>query len=100
MSLSTRRQIDCLLVRAWTSSSLSEPFMKKTFAPLLIVLAGLLLTVQTASATPIASTTFGGQKYDLYAADTVDGLISWAAADLAATAAGGYLAVLTTLEET
>jgi hypothetical protein len=74
--------------------------MKKTFAPLLIVLAGLLLTVQTASATPIASTTFGGQKYDLYAADTGDGLISWAAADLAATAAGGYLAVLTTLEET
>jgi len=75
--------------------------MKKTFAALSVALSGLLLAVQSVSASPIASVTFGGHQYDLYAAGPNDGdLISWLDANTQATAAGGHLAVLTTLEET
>jgi len=74
--------------------------MMKVFPVLAAGLFGLLLTVQSASATPIAVTTYGGHTYSLYAAQTADGLISWAAADAAATSVAGYLAVLTDLAET
>ena len=73
--------------------------MMKVSQVLAAGLFGLMLTAQSASALPIASVIYGGQKYDLYAATDVTGLISWADANAAATTAGGYLAVLTSLAE-
>ena len=73
--------------------------MMKVSQVLAAGLFGLMLTAQSASALPIASVTYGGQQYDLYAATDVTGLISWADANAAATTAGGYLAVLTSLAE-
>jgi len=74
--------------------------MKKVFSVLAAALFGLLLTVQSSSATSIASTLYGNHRYELYAATDVTGLITWADAAAAATLAGGYLAVLTDLAET
>ena len=63
--------------------------MMKVSQVLAAGLFGLMLTAQSASALPIASVIYGGQKYDLYAATDVTGLISWADANAAATTAGG-----------
>ncbi|RYY53345.1 MAG: hypothetical protein EOO05_21160 [Chitinophagaceae bacterium] len=69
--------------------------MKKTPCLLALTLASLLVTGINASAAPIASFNYGGHKYDLYDAFA----IPWADAQTAATAAGGYLATLTTASE-
>ena len=70
--------------------------MKKTISILAGALTGLLLTGLAASAAPIATTTYGGHTYDLYAAPG----LSWNDAEAAAVADGGYLAVLTDAAET
>jgi len=76
-----------------------EAFLKKTFPVLGAFMLGVLLTVQPASATPLATVTYGGHTYDLYGAPGEGGLISWTDANDAATLLGGYLAVLTDLAE-
>ena len=53
------------------------------------------LAVSVVQAVPVATTTFGGHTYELFAASG----ISWADAETAAVADGGYLAVLTTSAE-
>jgi hypothetical protein len=70
--------------------------MKKHISTFAVALAGLLLTGITASADPVASTTYGGHTYDLY--DSC--WISWSDAEAAAVADGGYLAVLSDAAET
>jgi len=58
--------------------------------------ASLLAVVDNASASPIvASTSYGGDTFDLYA-----GNLSWTDAEAAAVADGGTLAVLTTAAQT
>lgn len=69
--------------------------MKKILPTLALAIAGFLLTGLTASADPIASTTYGGHTYDLYAAPG----LSWSDAQAAAVLEGGYLAVLTDAAE-
>jgi len=65
--------------------------MKKIISTLALAVTGFVLTGLTASADPIASTTYGGHTYDLYAAPG----LSWSDAEAAAVLQGGYLAVLT-----
>lgn len=70
--------------------------MKNRITTLAAALTGLLLTGLTASAAPIATTTYGGHTYDLFDANG----ISWVDAQAAAVSDGGYLAVLTDAAET
>lgn len=65
--------------------------LKKMSFVLLGLLGGL-----NAWAAPIATTTYGGHTYSLYAAPGM----SWVNAEAAAVAQGGHLAVLTDLAET
>lgn len=68
--------------------------MKTKILAVSILASGL--TVGVVQAVPIATTTYGGHTYELFQASG----ISWADAEAAAVADGGYLAVLTTSGET
>jgi hypothetical protein len=70
--------------------------MKKICSAFGLVLTLTLLSQLEASAKgPIASTTYGGDSFYLYSGD-----LSWSAAEAAAVADGGTLAVLTTSAQT
>ena len=71
--------------------------MKNTSLKLGMGLASLLLAGANAVANPIATTTYGGNRFDLYDAG---GAITWAAAQANAVAAGGNLAALTDYNQT
>jgi len=58
-------------------------------------LIGMLLFQLTVSAVPIATTTYGGDTFELFA-----GNLTWTAAEASAVADGGCLAVLTTAAQT
>lgn len=68
----------------------------KTLMKMAFGLLGILLGGLNAWASPIATTTYGGHTYSLFAASG----ISWADAQANAEAYGGYLAVLTDSGET
>src|SRR5690242_17164875 len=69
--------------------------MKKTLSILTLGVAGLLLSEFNASAAFITSVSYDGHTYELWS-----GSLSWLDAKAAAEAQGGYLATLTTVEET
>ena len=60
-------------------------------------LASLVLASANAVASPIATTTYGGNKFDLYDAT---GGITWANAEANAVSLGGHLAALTSASQT
>ena len=66
-----------------------KELISKTLA---VVIGGVLLGGISASANPIATTTYGGNTFNLYDAYG----ISWTDAEAAAVSDGGFLAVLTT----
>ncbi len=75
----------------------SNQTMKNTSLKLGLGLASLLLAGANAIASPIATTTYGGNKFDLYDAT---GGITWANAEANAVSVGGHLAALTSAGET
>jgi hypothetical protein len=68
---------------------------KPILSALALGAAGLLLSGLNASAVLIKTITYGGHTYELHSAND----ISWVAAEAAAEADGGYLAVLSTTAE-
>ena len=66
-----------------------KELISKTFA---VVISGVFLGGISAYAGPIATTTYGGATFELFAGDGT----SWSDAEADAVSAGGYLAVLTT----
>ena len=66
-----------------------KKLISKTFA---VVFGGVVLVGISACANPIATTTYGGNTFQLYEAP----YISWSDAEAAAISDGGFLAVLTT----
>jgi hypothetical protein len=74
--------------------------MKKIYSALGLVLGVTLLSQSDASAKgPIASTTYGGNSFYLYAGDT-NADTSWSVAEADAVADGGTLAILTSAAQT
>jgi hypothetical protein len=74
--------------------------MKKVYSALGLVIAATLISPLGASAKgPLASTSYGGNMYYLYAGDQAADT-SWAVAEADAVADGGTLAVLTTAAQT
>ena len=71
--------------------------MKTTSLKLGLGLASLLVAGAQAFASPVATTFFGGNRFDLYDAGTG---ITWASAEALAVSYGGHLAALTTSAET
>jgi hypothetical protein len=70
--------------------------MKKLISKTLaVVIGGSLLGGISASAIPIATTTYGGNTFELFAGDNT----SWSDAEADAVSDGGTLAVLTTMAQ-